>query len=106
MPAQDLLHTLNDRLGASANARSVYGDPIETHDRTILPVAKIQYGFGGGIGSESGKEGSGGGGAVRARAVGVIEIDSRGTRFVPIIDATALAMCLGTGLMIGLMLRR
>ena len=106
MALQDLLQGLNDRIASSANVRSVYGEPIESHDRTIVPVAKIQYGFGGGMGNEDSKEGSGGGGAVRARPVGVVEVDGRGTRFVPIIDATSIAMCIGTGLLVGLMLRR
>lgn len=106
MPAQELLQSLNDRLAASANVKAIYGEPIETRDRTIIPVAKVQYGFGGGVGKKHDEDGSGGGGGVRARPVGVIEVDERGTRFVPIIDATALCMALGAGLVFGLLLKR
>lgn len=106
MGVQELLQSLNDRVAASANARSVYGEPVETRDRTIIPVARVQYGFGGGVGHEEEKEGSGGGGCVRAKPVGVVEVDDQGTRFVPIIDATSLAAAVGLGLVVGLLMRR
>lgn len=106
MAAQDLLQSLNDRIAASANVKAVYGEPIETRDRTIIPVAKVQYGFGGGVGNQQGKEGSGGGGGVRARPVGVVEVDDHGTRFLPIIDATSLLKALGAGLLLGFLLKR
>ena len=31
-----------------ANAKQVYGDPIERNGATIIPVARVQWGFGGG----------------------------------------------------------
>lgn len=106
MAVKDLLASLTDRLATSANVKSVYGEPIEAQGRTIVPVAKVRYAFGGGEGQEQGKDGSGGGGCVRARPVGVIEVDENGTRFVPIIDATSIAMAVGAGLAIGLLLKR
>lgn len=106
MGVQELLQSLNDRVSTSANVKSVYGDPIETKGRTVVPVAKVRYAFGGGGGNESEREGSGGGGCVRARPVGVVEVNEEGTRFVPIVDATSIATAVGLGLMVGLLLKR
>lgn len=45
---QDLFQSLAERLQQSANVSSVFGEPIAAQGRTIIPVAKISYGFGGG----------------------------------------------------------
>src|SRR5690349_4899411 len=56
------------QLGMTANARNIYGDPIERDGVTVIPVAQAAYGFGGGSGrgkkehGEVAGEGSGGGG--------------------------------------------
>ena len=39
-----------DRLGNSASVKNVYGEPIVAEGKTIIPVAKVGYGFGGGSG--------------------------------------------------------
>ena len=58
-----------------------------------MPVASVAYAFGGGGGGglhgEAG--GSGGGGALRVQPLGVLEITSESTRFVPVVNATRLA---------------
>src|SRR5205809_8110871 len=62
------------------------------HEKTIIPVAKIIYAYGagagtGGIGEKNTRgEGGGGGCGVRAVPVGVTEVSSQQTRFVPITD--------------------
>ena len=43
---------LIDRIGdvqSKATVRTVFGDPMEVHGRTIIPVAKVRFGFGMGI---------------------------------------------------------
>ena len=69
------------RIGATARASMVYGDPVERSGVTVIPVAKIRYGFGGGAGEGEGGdnahghgEGAGGGGGVVASPAGYIEI--------------------------------
>jgi uncharacterized spore protein YtfJ len=39
-----------ERVGAKANVRAVFGDPIERDGITVIPVARIRWGFGGGAG--------------------------------------------------------
>lgn len=85
-----LLARLADRLGASASARTVYGDPVTTEGVTVIPVARALWTLGGGGGRDrhaarSG-EGLGIGGVAHARAVGFIEIRDGKAAFVPIHD--------------------
>ena len=81
--------------------RTVYGDPITAEGRTIVPVARVRYGFGAGSGKRNGErpeQGGGGGGGLIAVPVGVVEISREGTRFIPIGEEkwkTALAVGLG-----------
>jgi len=42
--------------------KSAYGDPIQVEGITLVPVALMQYGYGGGDTGESGAGGGGGGG--------------------------------------------
>jgi uncharacterized spore protein YtfJ len=44
--------------------KSAYGDPVEVDGVTIIPVALVQFGFGGGsdVAGADGVEGAGGGG--------------------------------------------
>jgi uncharacterized spore protein YtfJ len=87
----DFLHALAERLHASADARIVYGDRVQAGHKTIIPVARVAYGFGGGY--ESGgaaaaadgtTRGEGGGGGIMVTPVGVVEVTAEATRFVPL----------------------
>jgi uncharacterized spore protein YtfJ len=112
-PGQDIIERLADRVGLHAGASAVFADPVERDGVTVIPVAKVRWGFGGGSGrgieegSETGEigEGSGGGGGVMASPLGFIEIrDGRAefkrtndpTAAVPIIVASGVAawLCL------------
>ena len=102
--------SLVDRLHESANVSSVYGEAIERSGKTIVPVARVAYGFGGGFGSADeadgdAGEGGGGGGGVSATPVGVLEITDDETRFVrygqPRKWLGALALGVGIGLLVG-----
>jgi uncharacterized spore protein YtfJ len=93
MNAADLLQKMGDTLGSTATVKSVFGEPIHINGKTVVPVAKVAYGFGGGAGTgKSGThpdrqgEGGGGGGGVRAFPAGALEITEERTRFVPFID--------------------
>ncbi|WP_435360810.1 GerW family sporulation protein [Haloarchaeobius sp. DFWS5] len=73
-----------EQLRDSAHVRTVYGDPVERDDRTVVPIARVAYGFGGGVGEDDRDGGVGGGfgGGVVATPVGALEIADGETRFV------------------------
>jgi len=91
-----VLASLVERLAEAGGVGSVYGDPVEHGDRTVIPVARVAWGFGGGGGSEAADaeddsersereqagEGYGVGGGVSASPAGALEISDSGTRFV------------------------
>ena len=52
-----VLASLVERLAEAGGVGSVYGDPVEHGDRTVIPVARVAWGFGGGGGSEAGEIG-------------------------------------------------
>ena len=107
------IRSIVEDLGEHASVRSVYGDPIEADGKTIVPVARVSYGFGGGFGrggadtDETGEgQGAGGGGGVSAKPVGVVEVEDGETRLLRFGDRrrAGLAMLAGVGL--GLLLGR
>ncbi|MFB6188611.1 MAG: GerW family sporulation protein [Halapricum sp.] len=116
---------LADRLQHTAGSDTVFGDPIAAEGKTIIPVARIRYGFGGGFGSaEAGPdvesvaeegdeerpipagEGGGMGGGVDATPVGVVEVTEDDTRFVRFADRRRLAAVFLSGLFLGGLLAR
>lgn len=128
MSLSDSVRSTVEQLRESASVESVFGDPVETDGRTLVPVARVSYGFGGGFGrgpsgdetrdetawepgepsgmeAESG-EGGGGGGGVSARPVGVLEVSADGTRFVRFGDRRRLAVAGLAGFLLGLLVAR
>lgn len=115
MSSLEILQSLKESIVA-ANVKAVYGEPISAQGKTLIPVAKIVYGYGGGSGAggvgNSGArgEGGGGGGGARAIPVGVVEISSQQTRFIPITNrrklAGAAAIGVGLGILLGWRRRR
>ncbi|MPZ62101.1 MAG: sporulation protein [Propionibacteriales bacterium] len=86
--AATLLERLADRIAGQASVRTVYGEPISSEGVTVIPVARVHFGFGGGAGREVGVEktgaGGGGGGGAEARPLGFIEIKDGTATFKPI----------------------
>jgi len=117
MSAKEILQRIGETLGSTATVKSVFGEPIPFENKTIVPVAKISYGFGGGFGTgERGKhlsngdrqgEGGGGGGGVNAVPAGALEITATETRFIPFHDMRYLAAAFAAGVVFSsLFLRR
>lgn len=110
----EFLKSIIEPLHESASVTRVYGEPVSAHGRTVIPVARIRYGFGGGAGhgSRPGQtlagegQGEGGGGGVMAAPVGVIEISEERTRFVPLNSHSGLAMAGIAGLFLGMLFGR
>ncbi len=111
----DLVGELREK----ADVNTVFGEPMTVEGRTIVPVAKVAYGFAMGIGhmamvepeaetemgadqpqnhkdpdkaAEQGGKGGEGGGGVMARPFAVIEVTPEGTRVEPIVDEQKLAL--------------
>jgi uncharacterized spore protein YtfJ len=99
-PAERLLERLADRIGARASVGAVFGEPIERGEITVVPVARVRWGFGGGAGgadqlpeapgdagAASWAGGGGGGGGATADPIGYLEIGPDGATFRPIAAA-------------------
>ena len=114
----NFIENVATRLGQSASVKNVYGDPVTANGKTIIPVAQIAFGFGGGFGQmkkpsseslgeveqgekEKDGEGAGGGGGMYARAKGVYEITDQQTRFIPVNNNSQLLAAAFFGFLIG-----
>jgi uncharacterized spore protein YtfJ len=104
------------------NIRHVYADPVRQGDTTVIPVAKVAYGFGGGGGrrpaprpaemaSATGgaagavaQQGGGGGGGARLTPIGAVELGPHGTRFIRYNQLPRLAGAFALGLGAGVLL--
>ncbi|MCC7085316.1 MAG: hypothetical protein IT427_09950 [Pirellulales bacterium] len=114
-PRSSFLERLADRLGFSASAKAVFSDPVECDGVTVIPVAKVRWGFGGGSGRERrlkngairGKDGGGGaGGGVKVAPLGYIEIKEGNTEYKPIRDPATLVPVVVVGGIAGWILLR
>jgi len=118
MNATEMLERIGDSLGSAATVKSVFGEPIHVEGKTVVPIAKVAYGFGAGGGSKArnpsegngscnGKQGGGGGGGMRAFPAGALEITAQNTHFIPFTDSRKLALAFASGIALGaLMLGR
>lgn len=119
MENENFLEKLASQFGQNASVKNVYGEPVHTGDKTIIPVARIAYGLGGGYGQgykknkdlqynddskqpgDPAAEAGGAGGGMYAKPHGVYEVTAAGTRFIPVSSAKPLLM----GLALGFILR-
>lgn len=114
MSIPERVQSIVERLQASANVRTVYGEPIKIDGKTIVPVARIAYCFGmcscGKKGEEQEQQGKdqqgcgGGGGGLSVRPAGVLEITEGETRFISIGIGRKLAGALLVGLFLGVLI--
>ena len=94
--SDDRFNKLVNSLGGTATASAVFGDPVEKGGVTIVPVARVRFGVGGGFGRGPGKKkrdedaadqvGYGQGGGVQATPVGYIEITGGEAEYKRIVD--------------------
>ena len=97
------LSLIGEEMGASA----CFGSPIERDGHTLLPVARVQFGYGVGFGRGSGGdaeameghsggggegEGGGGGGGGSSTPVAIVDISESGVDIQPIQDTTRIAL--------------
>jgi uncharacterized spore protein YtfJ len=99
MPYEEVFRSIIERVGV----KTVYGEPISAQGKTIVPVAKVRYGFGGGAGrNDKEKHGGGGSGGLVANPVGVVEVTETDTRFIPITSNWPLVGAIALGVAFGL----
>lgn len=109
MSIQQFFQSIVERLQNSAHIKTVYGEPIVAAGKTIVPVAKVAYGFGGGGGTKKNDKGEDlqeGGGGAAAIPVGVVEITEQRTRFIAFGEKKKLAGALLLGVALGIWLGR
>jgi uncharacterized spore protein YtfJ len=97
--------TIQDEVGASA----CFGTPVEREGHTIIPVARVSFGYGMGFGGGSGGKGvpgdfasteteggegggGGGGGGGSSTPVAIIDIAQGEVKVTPINDSTRIAL--------------
>jgi hypothetical protein len=71
-------------LTAASGARLCFGEPVSAAGRTVIPVARVRGGLGGGR--------DGGRGGLNAAPVGFIEVGPEGSRFEAIPDPRGAAI--------------
>jgi uncharacterized spore protein YtfJ len=84
--------------------KTVYGEPVVSGDKTVVPVASVAFGFGGGFGKSrenDRSQGGGGGFGFRGWPAGYIEITPAGTRFVSVREHRRIAGALLAGIALG-----
>jgi uncharacterized spore protein YtfJ len=113
-----------EKMRSSGSAETVFGPARKENGRTIIPVARVAYGFGGGYGTAAqkgrpgakqrgrkgpanGDSGLGGGGGMRIIPAGMFEVSEDGARFLPVRGSLATAaLTLAGGMLLGMMLSR
>ncbi len=112
--ADNIIEALANKVGVRAGAHAAFGEPIDRDGVTVIPVAKVRFGFGGGSGrgiEESSKtgeigEGSGGGGGAMTSPLGFIEIKDGRAEFQRVRDpVSAVPVILAAGFTAWLVLR-
>jgi uncharacterized spore protein YtfJ len=85
---------LADHLGRNASASAVFGALVERDGVTVIPVARVRWGVGGGRGRRKGQtdDGFGGGGGVQAAPLGFIEVRDGVARYRRIRDPLRVAI--------------
>ncbi|HLF27431.1 MAG TPA: spore germination protein GerW family protein [Anaerolineae bacterium] len=83
---------------------AVFGKPVESNGKTIIPIASAVYGFGLGGGASEGSEpaesdagskggiGGGGGSGFQVRPLAVAVIDQDGVRIEPIMNLERISL--------------
>ncbi|WP_052131648.1 spore germination protein GerW family protein [Planococcus sp. CAU13] len=108
LPKTSAVHSIFEKFSAVRDVELVYGNPIEMHGRTIIPVAKVKYSVGGGSGGgyelededpESpgfeeveGGYGEGAGGSFSVKPLGVYDVTAEKTMYLPIISIEKIVL--------------
>lgn len=106
----DIFRNITDKLQTSASIKTVYGEPVTAEGKTLIPVARVRYGFGAGGGTgpvpDQAVGATGGGGGVEITPVGIIEITSGETRYISFEGHRRIVRILVIGAVTALLLLR
>ena len=107
MASTALIETLRDSFSNHGGVKTLYGEPVQAQGKTVIPVARLSYGFGAGSGSKRDEQsGGGGGGGLSAIPLGVVEVTPEATRFISIRETRKLAGAIVLGIFLGMWLGR
>ncbi len=109
--------SISEKIQGQAGVGKVFGEPIEAQGKTLIPVAKVTFGYGAGVGNlaqhEEGSDhegrqqtGAGGGAGAVITPLGVMEITKNSTRFVPAEDWKKWTQIFLTGFTTALLVRK
>lgn len=111
MSVQEIIQSIRDSVAVGGNVKTIFGEPISAQGRTIVPVARVAFGFGAGGGNlaresatAKAHEGGGGGGGLVAMPVGVVEVSNNRTRWIPVSGGRRLAATFAAGIGFGLVM--
>jgi uncharacterized spore protein YtfJ len=115
-PMDKILDRLGERIGTQASVKAVFGEPTQRGEVTVIPVARVRWGYGGGGGTgpmnkpttngETVAGGSGVGGGVMAAPMGYLEVRPTGAVYVPLVSPYLNpALVLAIGISIGMVVR-
>lgn len=117
MSTKELIESAVEDVQVRAGVRTVYGEPVAVDAKTIIPVAKVAYGFANGTAAKkktsatpeektpaAGVSGKVVGDGLSAKPVGVVEISGEGTKFVPLAQTKKLTIAAAIGSGLGLVL--
>ncbi len=113
MEPQTFVQSVVDRLQQHANVKTVYGEPVTLEGRTIIPLSKVAYAFGGGLGGQmvssdyaGNTEGIGFGAAINVNPIGVIEITDEQINYISIESRKKLFLAALAGAAVALFLKK
>jgi uncharacterized spore protein YtfJ len=86
-----------EEMQKNANVDAVFGAPLTSGDKIVIPIATVSYGFGLGFGEGMDKEGEGGtggggGAGATAKPVGLVEITPEGTHIKMVVNEQQVAL--------------
>jgi uncharacterized spore protein YtfJ len=85
------MHDIQEMVG-HAGAEQVYGTPISNDGLTVLPVAKVNAGGGGGEGARQTDHGEGGGLGLSAKPLGVFVLRNGKVAWRPAVDVNKVIL--------------
>lgn len=93
----DQLFEQIEEMQKNANVDAVFGAPVTSGDKIVLPIATVSYGFGLGFGEGMDKEGEGGtgvggGAGATAKPIGLVEITPEGTDIKMVVNEQRVAL--------------
>ena len=114
MNVQEIVRSLGETINSTASVKTVFGEPVISGNRVVMPVATVRCAFGGGGGSGADLDGDhpkrhggggGGGGGIIATPAGVVEVTEAGVRFVYYRQPALIVTAATAGFLLGLFLR-